>query len=123
MPQGGYHRSDGRWVQADTATGLSQTTVSSTTNGPAVETGQYSTVRVDVVTTSPSGSPSVVINIQTSRDNGVTDPYRTIGSTAAITTATTTRLSVAGLDRFVRAQAAFSGTGSLGTNINIELAA
>lgn len=123
MPQGGYHRSDGRWVQADTATGLGSQSVSATTNGAAVETGQYSTVRADITTSSPSGSPSVTVNIQTSKDAGVTDAWRTIGSTSAITTATTARISTAGLDRYVRSQAAFSGSGSLTVAVNLELAA
>jgi hypothetical protein len=122
MPDNGYHRGDGRYVNTPTAAGQSGT-VSATTNGTALETGGYSTVRVDVTTSAPSGSPSVIVNVQTSKDAGVTDAWRTIASTSALTTATTARLSVAGLDRFVRTQAAFSGTGSLAVATNIEFAA
>lgn len=122
MPQGGYHRGDGRWVSADTATGFASAAVSGTVAGIAVEMGSYGTLRADIVTSAPSGSPSITVALQTSKDAGVLDPWRTLVTSAAITTATTNRMSVGGVDRFARANITFSGTGSITTAINYEQA-
>lgn len=122
MAQGGYHRSDGRWTPVDTTSGASALVVSATSNGTAVEMGTYGTARVDIVTTTVVSSPSLTFSIQTSKDNGATDPYRTVVTSAAVTTATTIRMSAGGLDRFARLQAVNGGTGSLTVNATFELA-
>jgi hypothetical protein len=56
-------------------------------------------------------SPSLTVNVQTSYDNGVTDPWRTLGSFPAQTAAgSTAHQSFPGCDRWIRASWTVAGT-------------
>lgn len=63
------------------------------------------------VTAASGATPSMTVSVQTSHDNGVADPWRTVGSYAAATAAATSAWqNFVGLDVFVRASWTVSGT-------------
>lgn len=88
------------------------TTATTTGTTTGVELDDKGTVRLALAVTAASGTtPSMTVTVQTSYDNGATDPWRTAGSAFPAVTATgTTRQSFAGCDRFVRASYAITGT-------------
>ncbi len=108
-----HHRSDGTYVNAKDGS-LTPAAAFSTANSPinsaGVECDGFTTARVTIVTGAITNTPSLTVNVQTSADNGVADPWRPVFSTAAaITTATTTKISGGGLDRWVRLNATCTG--------------
>lgn len=88
------------------------TVVTASGVGTAFEVQNKVQFRGQSIVTAASGTtPSLTVNIQTSFDNGVTDPWRTVASFAAQTAAdTSARKNFVGLDRWVRATWTVSGT-------------
>jgi hypothetical protein len=80
---------------------------------PGVECSGHGTLRLDLVVSAKSGTstPTLTGNVYTSFDNGVTDPWREVGSAMTGVTATgTVREVFPGLDRWVCFAAQVSGT-------------
>lgn len=66
---------------------------------------------ISAVTAASGTSPSLTVSVQTSHDNGASDPWRTIASFPAQTAVGTTAWQdFVGLDRYVRASWVISGT-------------
>lgn len=88
------------------------TVVTASGNGTAYELDDKDEYRGQVNVTAASGtSPSLTVTVQTSHDNGATDPWRAVASFPAVTAVGVTAWQVfAGLDRWVRASYAVSGT-------------
>ena len=88
------------------------TVVTATGAGVGIEYDDRDIFRGQSVVTAATGtSPSITVSIDTSYDNGVTDPWRSVAAFAAQTAANTTaRKSFPGLDRWVRASWTVSGT-------------
>lgn len=82
-------------------------------NGASFEVDDRDQYRGQVNTTAASGTtPSVVVTVQTSHDNGVTDPWRAVGSfPAAVAVGVSPWQDFVGLDRWIRASYALTGTG------------
>lgn len=77
-------------------------------NGNPVAVGRNHTLRASLRVTAAAGTtPSLTVTLQTSED-GVT--WRNLQAFAAATGVSTQRLAVSGLDRFVRASWAITGT-------------
>lgn len=63
------------------------------------------------VTAASGTTPSLTVAVQTSADNGVTDPWRTVASfPAATAVSTSARQNFVGLDRWIRASYTVTGT-------------
>lgn len=63
------------------------------------------------VTAVSGTTPNLTVAVQTSADNGVLDPWRTVGSfPAATAVATSPRQNFVGLDRWIRASYTITGT-------------
>ena len=106
----GYSMANGRWANTIDTTVLPAGTVyTTTTQGAAVEIGDRGTAALDLAITAVSGTtPSMTVTIETSKDGSTN--WQTVAAYAAQTTTGTTRKVFAGLDRFVRANCAVSGT-------------
>lgn len=77
-------------------------------SGPAVDTGERSTLRLTLNVTAASGtSPSLTVTIEHSGDGSTWRPH---SSFAAATAVTTERKTFGGIDRYVRATWAVAGT-------------
>lgn len=86
------------------------TTVTAAGTGQALEPGNKSDLRaVSRVTAISGAGASLTVVLETSFDNGVTDPWRTAGTMTAQTTANTVRASVP-IDRWIRARWTVAGT-------------
>lgn len=78
------------------------------TNGGAVPSGPYNTLRLTLNVTAASGTtPSLTVNVQTSGDNST---WATVASFTAATTTGVQRKVFNGLDRYVRATTTITGT-------------
>src|SRR3954454_4863143 len=96
-------------IYGDPITVLPSTVATTSATGPAVPSGAYNTLRLVVATTAVSGTtPSMTVTIETSADGST--GWTSVGAFAAVTTVTTVRKVVSGLDRFVRANYAITGT-------------
>lgn len=91
---------------------LASTALTASGNTAGQDVGGAATVRCQVVVSAVSGtSPSVTVTVQTSHDNGATDPWRTAGSAfAAMTAAGSSAWQQFAVDRFVRVSYSVSGT-------------
>jgi hypothetical protein len=108
-----YSRSDGTWANVRDVTPIGSQTVTANVNGPGIEVGGRTGVRLTLaVAGSVSGtSPTLNAQVQTSMDNGATDAWRNVGSaTSNLTGAGSIRFSVAGLDRWMRVVLTVGGT-------------
>lgn len=107
----GYVKADGGWVGTDSlgALGAAQAAVTGAGNTNAVDVGKRTTARLTLSVTAASGTtPSLTVNIQTSRDGST---WVTSGSFAAKTGVASEAKVFGPLDRYVRAQwAAPTGT-------------
>ena len=84
-----------------------------TAAGTGFETGDKGTLRLTQNVTAASGtSPTLDTAVQTSKDNGVTDAWRTIASFTQKTAVSAERKCFAGLDHWVRLNHTVGGTGS-----------
>jgi hypothetical protein len=89
---------------------LPSTTVTGAGTGAGVELGNKSDFRaVSKVTAISGAGASLVVIIETSYDNGATDPWRTAATLTAQTTANTVR-GIAQIDRWIRARWTLAGT-------------
>jgi hypothetical protein len=108
----GYTTSIDEWVSGIDAGPLFQSlteTISGTSVGQ--ETASHRTLSLLLAVSAASGtSPSLTLTVQTSNDDGNTDPWRNVGSFPAQTAAGSVRQSFAGLDRWVRLSWAITGT-------------
>jgi hypothetical protein len=91
------------------------TVVTASGAGNGVEVGNRTIFRGQSIVTAASGtSPSLTVTVETSHDNGATDAWRGVGFAPAYTAQTAVNTSAwksfSGLDRFVRASWAVSGT-------------
>lgn len=85
--------------------------LTATANGTGLELGDSGVLRLSMVVSAASGTtPTLDTAVQTSKDNGVTDAWRTIASFAQKTAAATERKCFAGLDSWVRLSHTVSGT-------------
>lgn len=79
--------------------------------GTGFETGDKGTLRLTQNVTAVSGTtPTLVTDVQTSRDNGVTDTWRTIASFTSKNSVTSERKCFAGLDHWIRLNHTVGGT-------------
>lgn len=82
--------------------------------GPVIDQKNKATLRAVLDVTAVSGtSPSAIVTIQTSYDNGLTDSWRTVAAFSAVTAvtgATPVRKSFTGCDRYIRASVALTGS-------------
>jgi hypothetical protein len=82
-----------------------------TVAGPGLETGDKGTLRLTQNITAVTGTtPTLVTDVQTSKDNAATDPYRTVASFTSKTGVTSERKCFAGLDHWVRLNHTLGGT-------------
>ncbi len=98
---------------ADTVAAPDSQLTTATTSGTlaAYEVGASSELRLALVVTAISGaSAQIVVQAQTSFDNGATDAYRNIGSPVTATAVGTTHFDVSGLDRWVQYVYTITGT-------------
>lgn len=88
------------------------TVITASADSPSVNIGNKGTLRANVIVTAASGTtPSDTITIQTSHDNGVVDPWRTVAAFSAVTAAAVGDFkSFAGCDRWIRAHHVVTGT-------------
>jgi hypothetical protein len=88
------------------------TVVTATGNGAGIELNNKGTFNGQVIVTAASGTtPSDTIAIQTSHDNGVLDPWRTIASFPAVTAVgSSVWKGFSGVDRWIRATHTVTGT-------------
>lgn len=87
--------------------------ITATAAGTGLELGDKGTLRLTQNITAVSGtSPTLDTAVQTSRDNGATDAWRTIASFTQKTGVTSERKCFAGLDHWVRLNHTVGGTGS-----------
>lgn len=85
-------------------------TVTGAGTGAAVELGNKSDFRaVSTVTAISGAGASLQVIIETSYDNGATDPWRTAATLTAQTTANTVRAN-APIDRWIRGRWTLAGT-------------
>lgn len=86
------------------------TTVTGAGTGAAFELGNRSDIRaVSRVTAISGATATLTVILETSYDNGATDPWRTAGTMTAQTTANTVR-AIGQIDRWVRARWTLTGT-------------
>jgi hypothetical protein len=105
----GYQKANGQWANTLDVTVLDSAARTATFQGPAVEIGDRGTAALDLVISAASGTtPSLTVTIETSKDGSTN--WQTVAAYAAQNAAGTTRKVFAGLDRFVRANCAISGT-------------
>lgn len=84
------------------------TVQTASTNGGTVACSNYGTLRLTLNVAAVSGTtPSMTVNVQTSQDGAT---WNTIASFNAVTGTGTSRKVFNGLDRYVRATTAISGT-------------
>lgn len=84
-------------------------TASGTSSG--FEVADHGTLRLTQTVTAASGtSPTLTTDVQTSKDNGVTDSWRTVASFTQKTGVTSERKCFAGCDHFVRLNHTVGGT-------------
>jgi hypothetical protein len=89
------------------------TVVTATGSGVGLEIVNRNDFRgQSIVTVATGTTPSLTVSIDTSYDNGVTDPWRSVGAFTAQTAAAANpaHKSFPGLDRWVRASWVVSGT-------------
>jgi Tfp pilus assembly protein PilW len=85
--------------------------LTATANGTGFETGDKGTLRLTQNVTAASGTtPSLTTAVQTSKDDGATDAYRTIASFTAKTGTGSERKCFSGLDHWIRLSHTISGT-------------
>jgi hypothetical protein len=103
----GYNTGNGRWANTIPLT-LANSTITATTVGAAVELGDRTTLRLDAVVATATGTtPSLTITIETSKD---ATTWTTVAAFTAITAAGSARKIFTGLDRFIRINETVSGT-------------
>lgn len=104
----GYTMKSGR--HADTLDlAVAAGNITATTTGPAIETGDRGTLRLELNVLAASGTaPSNVLSVETSKD-GVSG-WVSVGSFAAVTAAGVTRKVFAGIDRHFRIVETITGT-------------
>ena len=96
-------------IYGDSFTVLGSTTATATAQSPAVPSGQYNTLRLTLNVTAASGTtPSMTVTIETSSTGS--GGWTSVGAFAAATAVSTQQKVFSGLDRFVRANYAISGT-------------
>ena len=91
---------------------LASGTVTATGNSTGIDLNNAGDLRAQVQVSAASGTtPSLTVTIQTSHDNGATDPWRTAGTAyAALTAAGNSPYQAMVVDRYVRVSYAVSGT-------------
>ena len=108
-----YKKSNGKWANTEDVTVQDSVTRTATANGSAVEVGERSVACLELVVSAASGTtPTLDVSIETSKDGSGSGlgAWRSVGSFAQKTSATSERKSFAGLDRFVRAVQTVGGT-------------
>lgn len=92
----------------DTVTLASSAARTSSGSGSSVSTADFHTLRLTLAVAAASGTtPSLSVTVETSGDGST---WYSVGAFAAKTAAATERKSFSGLDRYVRASWAVSGT-------------
>jgi hypothetical protein len=87
-------------------------TETASTNGPWIDVGDKGTVRLKLdVTAHTAGGDTLDVGIQTSKDRGVADVPRSLGSFTQRAATGSETLSFSGADRFVRYASALAGAG------------
>lgn len=111
MSTTGYFRADGRFADEEAATLLVATAVATGTpvGGDTIEIGSAHTLRLTLTASTPVATPSTVVKVQTRKVSTADWRDVTGGGFTAVTGAGTARISVSGLDQFVRVLATTSG--------------
>jgi hypothetical protein len=106
----GYRKQDQKWADTEDVTLHASAARTASGSGTGVELGDRSGIRLDLAVTAASGTkPSLQVDLETSSDNAT---WRPVGGFTALASTGTQRMSLGGLDRFVRAVWTISGSGS-----------
>lgn len=109
---GYFDGSDNRFRSVGTITMANSVTETATTDGPWIPIGDKGTIRLKLnVTAHTAGGDTLDVGIQTSKDQGVLDVPRSLGSfTQSAATGSETK-SFSGADRYVRYASVLAGAG------------
>lgn len=108
----GFTTARDQYTRGQDVTVLASGTVTATGNSAGADVGGAGTLRAQVQVSAASGtSPSLTVTIQTSHDNGATDPWRTAGAAyGALTAAGNSPYQAMVVDRYVRVAYTVAGT-------------
>lgn len=105
----GYSKSNGQWADTQDVTLAASAARTATGNGDAVELGDRGTAALTLDVTAVGGTtPSATVTIETSKDGST--GWTAVAAFSAATAVSAQRKVFAGLDRYVRASWAISGT-------------
>lgn len=105
----GYQMTNGRWADTDDLVVHASAARTATFQTTALEVGDKGVAALDLAVTAASGTtPSMTVTIETSKDGSTN--WQTVAAFAAKTAVASERKVFSGLDRFIRANCAISGT-------------
>lgn len=107
-----FSTSQNQLSRAADVTVLAAGALTATGNSAGVDVGGAGTLRAQVVVSAVSGTtPSITPKIQTSHDNGATDPWRDASAAyTALTAVSSSPFQSFVVDRYVRVSYTISGT-------------
>lgn len=104
----GYNKQNGGWADTEELTPAASSARIASDSGAGIEMGDRGTVRLLLDVTAASGTlPTLGVAIQTSHDGST---WRELGAFTGLTTTGSQRISLGGLDRYVRAVWTIGGT-------------